>query len=96
MAKTSRSWSVHEQTTAATSSRPARDKFDRDRAARALYNIDSDFSQANDLAAANPQKLRELQALWWVEVAQYTGSPIDFTCGLPFGFIRGARGRSAR
>ena len=27
-----------------------------------LYNVDEDFSQANDLAASNPEKLKELQA----------------------------------
>ena len=28
-----------------------------------LYNITDDFSQANDLAAKNPDKLKQLQAL---------------------------------
>jgi hypothetical protein len=42
------------------------------RAARELYNIDSHFSQANDLAAANPEKLRALRALWWAEAAKHT------------------------
>ena len=36
-----------------------------------LFNVDSDFSQANDLAAENPEKLRALQDLWWVEAAKY-------------------------
>ncbi len=43
-----------------------------------LYNIDTDFSQANDLAAANPQKLRELQDLWWAEAAKHNVLPIDW------------------
>jgi arylsulfatase A-like enzyme len=43
-----------------------------------LYNIDEDFSQANDLASANPQKLRELQDLWWVEAAKYNVLPLDW------------------
>ena len=60
--------------------------FDPDRAAWELYNIDSDFSQANDLAEANPQKRRELQELWWVEAARYLRSPIDFGCRLPIDF----------
>jgi arylsulfatase len=46
-----------------------------DEALRALYDIDSDFSQANDLAAANPQKLRRLQDLWWSEAARYDTGP---------------------
>ena len=29
-----------------------------------LYNLDEDFSQANDLAATNPKKLAEMKALF--------------------------------
>ena len=29
-----------------------------------LYNVDKDFSEANDLAAKEPKKLRELQDLF--------------------------------
>jgi arylsulfatase len=43
-----------------------------------LYNIDDDFSQANDLSASNPQKLRELQDLWWAEAAKYNVLPMDW------------------
>jgi hypothetical protein len=43
-----------------------------------LYNVDDDFSQANDLAASNPQKLRELQDLWWAEAAKYNVLPMDW------------------
>ena len=43
-----------------------------------LYNIDEDFSQANDVAQANPAKLRELQDLWWVEAAKYNVLPLDW------------------
>jgi arylsulfatase A-like enzyme len=43
-----------------------------------LYNIDKDFSQADDLAASNPQKLRELQDLWWAEAAKYHVLPLDW------------------
>ncbi|MGH6998287.1 MAG: arylsulfatase, partial [Phenylobacterium sp.] len=41
-----------------------------------LYKLDSDFSQANDLAKDNPDKLRELQDLWWVEAAKYNVLPL--------------------
>src|SRR4029453_5366188 len=44
-----------------------------------LYNIDNDFSQADDLAAENPQKLRELQDLWWAEAAKHNVMPLDAT-----------------
>jgi arylsulfatase len=42
-----------------------------------LYNLNEDFSQANDLAAANPAKLRQLQDLWWAAAAQYSVLPLD-------------------
>jgi arylsulfatase len=42
-----------------------------------LYNIEDDFSQNNDLAAKNPDKLRELQELFLVEAAKYQVFPLD-------------------
>ena len=42
-----------------------------------LYNIANDFSQNNDLAAANPEKLRELQSLFMSEAAKYQVLPLD-------------------
>jgi arylsulfatase len=42
-----------------------------------LYNISEDFSQANDLAAKNPDKLRELQELFLVEASKYNVFPLD-------------------
>jgi arylsulfatase A-like enzyme len=42
-----------------------------------LYHIDDDFSEADDLAAKEPQKLRRLQDLFWVEAAKYNVLPID-------------------
>jgi arylsulfatase len=55
-----------------------RGEFDPDKQKWELYNIDQDFSQANDVAAANPQKLREMQDLWWVEAAKYNVLPLDW------------------
>jgi len=43
-----------------------------------LYRLEDDFSQANDVAAENPDKLRELQDLWWVEAAKYSVLPLDW------------------
>ncbi|HET6266230.1 MAG TPA: arylsulfatase [Acidobacteriota bacterium] len=57
---------------------PARAEFDLDKQKWELYNIDQDFSQANDLAASNPQKLRELQDLWWAEASKYHVLPMDW------------------
>jgi hypothetical protein len=42
-----------------------------------LYNVDRDFSESNDLAAQEPQKLRELQDLFWIEAAKYNVLPTD-------------------
>jgi arylsulfatase len=42
-----------------------------------LYNVDQDFSEANDLAAKEPQKLREMQDLFWAEAAKYNVLPLD-------------------
>jgi len=44
-----------------------------------LYNITDDFSQNNDLAAKNPAKLKEMQALFLTEAAKYNVLPLDNT-----------------
>lgn len=57
---------------------PLRTGFDPDKQVWELYNIDEDFTQANNLAAKNPQKLRELQDMWWAEAAKYHVLPLDW------------------
>jgi arylsulfatase len=42
-----------------------------------LYNVDEDFSQANDLAASNPEKLKELQKVFEDEAIRNHVYPID-------------------
>jgi arylsulfatase A-like enzyme len=42
-----------------------------------LYNVENDFSEANDLAAKEPKKLRELQDLFVAEAAKYKVLPLD-------------------
>jgi arylsulfatase A-like enzyme len=42
-----------------------------------LYNVDEDFSQANDLAAQNPEKLKELQDLFTQEAIKNHVYPLD-------------------
>ena len=42
-----------------------------------LYNVEEDFSEANDLAAENPDKLRELQGLFKEEAEKYGVFPLD-------------------
>jgi arylsulfatase len=42
-----------------------------------LYNVSEDFSQAKDLAASNPAKLKELQVAFDVEAKKYNVYPLD-------------------
>jgi arylsulfatase len=42
-----------------------------------LYDAQNDFSLANDLAASNPAKLKELQGLFLKEATKYRVLPID-------------------
>jgi arylsulfatase A-like enzyme len=42
-----------------------------------LYNIEEDFSQATDLAAQEPKKLRDLQDRFMAEAAKYNVLPLD-------------------
>ncbi|HMS65138.1 MAG TPA: arylsulfatase [Ignavibacteria bacterium] len=42
-----------------------------------LYNISEDFSQNNDLAAKEPDKLKEMEALFMKEAAKYQVLPLD-------------------
>jgi len=48
-----------------------------DNSAWQLYDVRSDFSLANDLAAKNPKKLAELQALYLKEAKKYHVLPMD-------------------
>ena len=42
-----------------------------------LYNIENDFSEADDLAAKNPEKLKQLRALFVEEAKKYDVFPLD-------------------
>ena len=42
-----------------------------------LYNVDEDFSQANNLAASNPRKLKELQEIFYREAVANHVFPLD-------------------
>ncbi|MGC3968167.1 MAG: arylsulfatase [Pirellulales bacterium] len=50
---------------------------DPDTAVWELYNLNEDFTQARDLAAENPLKLRQLQDMWWTEASKYSVLPLD-------------------
>jgi arylsulfatase len=55
-----------------------REGFDIDKAKWELYNIDQDFTQADDLAAKNPEKLQQMKDLWWAEAARNDILPLDW------------------
>ncbi len=42
-----------------------------------LYNLTADYSQANDLAAKMPDKLKQMQAIFLQEAAKYNVLPLD-------------------
>ncbi len=42
-----------------------------------LYNVDEDFSQAANVAAANPERLADMQTLFYAEAARHNVLPID-------------------
>lgn len=42
-----------------------------------LYDLRSDWTQYEDVAAKNPEKLKELQALFWTEAEKYRVLPLD-------------------
>jgi len=44
-----------------------------------LYDLRSDWTQYDDLAAKNPAKLKELQAIFWQEAKKYNVLPLDST-----------------
>jgi arylsulfatase len=42
-----------------------------------LYDISKDWTENNDLAASNPQKLKQMQDLFWEEARKYQVLPLD-------------------
>ena len=56
--------------------------FDND--AWELYHVDQDFSQADDLAAKHPEKVKELQAKFIEEAKKYDVLPLDDRMALRF------------
>jgi arylsulfatase A-like enzyme len=52
--------------------------YDPNKAKWELYNLDEDFSQADDLATREPAKLKMLEDLWWAEAARHDVLPLDW------------------
>ena len=42
-----------------------------------LYKVTDDFSESNDVAAQNPEMLREMKERWWSEAGRYNVLPLD-------------------
>ncbi|WP_231758612.1 arylsulfatase [Microbulbifer elongatus] len=57
---------------------PTRGEFDPLTAKWELYNIEEDFSQSEDLAQKHPEKLKELEAMFWEEAEKYSVLPLDW------------------
>ena len=56
-----------------------------------LYDLDHDFTQAHDLASQNPEKLKQLEDLWWAEAARNNVLPIDWRVDRPTAPMGSAR-----
>ncbi len=54
----------------------------------ALYHTDVDFSECENLAEKEPEKLRELVDRWWVEAGKYNVLPLDDRNGAELMIIR--------
>ncbi len=59
---------------------PDKDKWE-------LYNLDEDFSQAEDVAAKHPEKLAELKKLFWEDAEKYHVTPLLGGFAAFYGFL---------
>jgi arylsulfatase len=42
-----------------------------------LYDLSKDWTQSNDIAAENPEKLKEMEAIFWQQAEKYQVLPLD-------------------
>ena len=61
--------------------------WDPDAGPAELYYLPDDFTQAHDLAAENPEKVRELKDLFWQEAERYKVLPLLATLSTFFGIL---------
>ncbi|MFO0952703.1 MAG: arylsulfatase [Isosphaeraceae bacterium] len=74
------------KTDPATLARFAPGKWDPDADRWELYHIAEDYSQSNDIAAQNPEKLKELKALFWEDAKKYHVTPLLAGLAQLYGF----------
>ena len=61
------------------------ERYDPEQDTWELYYLPDDFSQANDLAAENPEKLAELKELFWEEAEKHNVLPLLAAFSVFFG-----------
>ena len=61
--------------------------WDPDQDPTELYYLPDDFSRAHDLAAQHPEKVKELQELFWQEAEKYNVLPLMATLAGFFGMV---------
>jgi arylsulfatase len=74
-----------------TLARFAPDKWNPNNDKCELYNLDEDFSQADDLADKYPDKVRELTTLFWTEAEKYQVLPLFGEIAFVWGFPKHSR-----
>ena len=52
-----------------------------------MYYLPDDFTQANDVAAENPEKLAELKELFWAEAERNRALPLLGSICVFFGIL---------
>ena len=57
---------------------PIRGEFDPLSAKWELYHVEKDFTQADDVAARYPEKVKELERIFWAEAEKYNVLPLDW------------------
>lgn len=57
---------------------PNRTKLDPDKARWELYDLNQDYSQSVDLAQQDPDKLRQMEDLWWAQAGRTGILPLDW------------------
>ena len=77
-----------------TLARFAPDKWNPDRDKCELYNLDEDFSEAEDVADRYPDKVRELTALFWTDAEKYQVLPLFGEIAFLWGFPRYSTGQT--